>query len=230
LKYGLVCVLARCPDCSHVCISFPQDVNTTFLQVDLTGRVPGPARVGREDVASLAIAAALFHAENATKTSTTKDSTNSQRPPLHLKLAVRWCGEKLEPYPAQGTIHDGLPDAHSCMNRVLKDYRKRSKRQRRQELKRSRSTNVPDSIVRFVKSKQRRSLKPYGVCVALPVYVFLGLLAKSLVGYIPGYDRVTPVLARAKSAAAALLASQMPTIRNWLQRIPRRGAKSFISF
>ena len=213
--------------CSLVCFS-SQDVNTTSLQVDPSGIVPGPTRVGREDVASLAIAAALFHAENATKS--TEDGTNTQRLPLHLKLGVRWVGESLDPYPAQGTMNDGLPDAHACMSRVLKDYRKRSKRQRRRELKRSLPTNVPDSIVRFVKSQQRRSLKPYGVCVALPVYVFLGLLAKSLVVYMPGYDKLTPVLARAKGAAAALLASQMPTIRNWLQRIPRRSAKNFISF
>ena len=78
-----------------------QDVNTTALQVDASGKVPCPARVGREDVAELAISAVMFQAGNV---SVTRDEESSREDsvPLKMTLGVRWVGEDLDPYPSQG--------------------------------------------------------------------------------------------------------------------------------
>jgi hypothetical protein len=129
-----------------------RDIKTTSLQVNPSGRVPTPARVGRGDVAALAVAAALFQSEkktsmqqqqlmrNSTDSSTSRDHQHQNQPtqeqqqksqpPIHYTLAVRWTGgaEAMSPYPAQGSRKNGLPTATLCMQAALKSLRTQEKR------------------------------------------------------------------------------------------------------
>lgn len=208
-----------------------QDVNTTSLQVDATGKVPSPARVGREDVAELAISAVLFQAANVSVYDDDEVNQQQQTPPLKMKLGVRWVGEELDPYPAQGTKLDGLRDAHQCMNKALREHRRNEKRKRRRaKLARSKS-NIPSSITRYA-SSGRRSIKPYGIFVALPVYLFLSIMLRNACRCIPGFnENVAPALARIRDSIVAAIMARTPSIQRWMRRLLMKGrGKSYISF
>jgi hypothetical protein len=192
--------------------------------VDSSGKVPFPARVGREDVAELAIAASMFQAANITLS---KLETSQVSGPLHLKIGVRWAGEELDPYPCQGSKRDGLADAHQCMIKVLKEHPGNVKRKRRRALKSA--ANIPESILRYA-TFRRRSLKPYGVFVAVPVYFFLGLFVKNMCRCVPGYERVTPAIARVRDTVGATILARLPPITPWIRRMLKKGRKSYISF
>ena len=206
-----------------------QDVNTTYVQVDATGKVPCPARVGRDDVAELAVSAVMFQAPNVSVIDDDGDATTKQSLPLKMSLGVRWVGEELDPYPSQGTKRDGLPDARKCMNKALNEYHVNQKRARRRKLKTK--SNIPSSIARYASSR-RRSLKPYGVFVAIPVYFFLWVLLKNMIYYIPGFsENVAPILSRISDAVGAAIMARVPSIQRWSRNILRRSnGKSYISF
>lgn len=206
-----------------------QDVNTTSLQVDARGKVPCPARVGRDDVAELAISAVMFQAENVTVC--TEEETNSaQTAPLKMSLGVRWVGEEMHPYPAQGTKRDGLRDAHQCMNKALREHKLNQKRKRRRANLQKTSSNVPASIARYASSR-RRSIKPYGVFVAIPVYFLLWVMLRNACHYIPGFnEKVAPALARIRDTVGAAVMARVPTIRRSIRRILKKGGgKSYLS-
>jgi NAD(P)H-binding len=76
-------------------------VEATNLQVDVTGKLPFPGRIGRADVAALAIAAIDLPTTAPNYT-----------------LACRWCGEGMKPKP-QGFKEEGLATAKECMATVL---------------------------------------------------------------------------------------------------------------
>jgi hypothetical protein len=70
--------------------------------VDASGKLPFPARVGRSDVAALAIAATepgILHADKS------------------YTLACRWVGEDIQPKP-QGVKEDGFATAVDCLRAV----------------------------------------------------------------------------------------------------------------
>jgi hypothetical protein len=206
-----------------------RDVNTTHVQVDATGKVPCPARVGRDDVAELAVSAVMFQAPNVTVFEDDGDATTKQSLPLKMSLGVRWVGEELDPYPPQGTKRDGLPDARKCMNKALNEYR--ANQNRAQRRKRKTKANIPVSIARYASSRRRR-LKPYGVFVAVPVYFFLWVMLQNMIRYIPGYtEKVAPVLARIRDAVGAAIMAKVPSIQRWSRNILRRSnGKSYVSF
>jgi hypothetical protein len=79
-----------------------RNMTTTNLQVDASGKVPFPARVGRSDVAALAIAATEPGILVADKSYT---------------LACRWVGEDIQPKP-QGVKEDGFVTAAECLRAV----------------------------------------------------------------------------------------------------------------
>jgi hypothetical protein len=79
-----------------------RNTTTTNLQVDASGRLPFPARVGRSDVAALAIAATEPGILTADKSYT---------------LACRWVGEDIQPKP-QGVKEDGFATAAECLRAV----------------------------------------------------------------------------------------------------------------
>lgn len=85
----------------------PRNKETTALQVDASGQLPPPGRVGRADVAALAIRAVIC----PTSTSSSKNVRKSRA------LAIRWCGEGVKPK-AQGKKEDGCSDADGCFELV----------------------------------------------------------------------------------------------------------------
>lgn len=182
-----------------------RDINTTSVQVCSSGRVPSPALMGREDVATLAVAAATFMTQNKTDDSNTNDNTGAggtsrTNEPLHYTFGCRWVGQTLDSYPPQGHKRDGLTDCALAFRRSLKtihrnereterrNERRKNKNKRRAgdddtsrlELPSSSSSSSSDMIVRMADKleKRRRRPKPYGICVAVPVYLFLILLCK----------------------------------------------------
>jgi hypothetical protein len=151
--------------------------------------VPSPARVGREDIADLAVAAAMFESSN---------SETDTREPFHYTLGVRWVSEEMAPFPPQGRKNDGLADAGLALKRALNTIYKSEERSKRRERlvaakKSKRKTNVQTNLIRRLANQlQRRKsrLQPHGICVAVPVYIFLALFVKAmiypLVQYLPG--------------------------------------------
>jgi hypothetical protein len=192
--------------------------------------VPSPARVGREDVAALAVAAALFSSHN--------DTNKSE--PFHYTLGVRWAGDKMNPFPPQGRKGDGLPDADTCMQRALKTLRSAAQRseERRQALEKKDYTGYSsrDVVLRLANQSYRRRQKPkpYGICVAIPLYVFLGMLSKSLIcpvlQHLPGGKTwILPALSKVNDLVgmlASYIIGQLILVLPWLLA----GRKQYISF
>mmetsp|Transcript_8514 Transcript_8514/g.17632 ORF Transcript_8514/g.17632 Transcript_8514/m.17632 type:complete len:365 (-) Transcript_8514:190-1284(-) len=77
-----------------------RDPEKTKLQVDFSGNLPPPARVGRSDVADLAVLAA-----------TTREGVVSSSP--DLVAAVRWVGSV--PPKSQGSLSDGAEGAEGAL-------------------------------------------------------------------------------------------------------------------
>lgn len=82
-----------------------RDVETTSLQIDPSGNLPPPGRVGRTDVAALAVAAVDPYVLTSSKSYT---------------LGVRWVGEGVKPRP-QGTKEEGCKDAAECMKKLSEE-------------------------------------------------------------------------------------------------------------
>ena len=156
--------------------------------------------MGREDVASLAVAATMF--------TTTTDGKKKTQPsqlkhdePFHYTLACRWVGEGLEPYPAQGRKGEGKSDAQTALHDTLKKLRREEKhssnQRRRKELSQKSKQllggdevvdeiDSPGVLLRLARQKlaqrcQRKRPKPHGLCVAIPTYFFLFLCLKTLI-------------------------------------------------
>lgn len=182
--------------------------------------------VSREDVASLAVASALFRTENVTAANTS-DKTIDERP-FHMTLAVRWCG-KLDPPHAgtQGKKEDGCIDAYAGLQKVL--FGNNNLRR-----KRKRNTVNPSMLRRFTQTLTRRRLKPYAIFVALPVYIMLGLLVTSLLPYAPGAERWLPILRyQVLPQLLLILKHALSTITSGFLDVRRlvslRGAPKYIS-
>ncbi|KAL3944394.1 MAG: hypothetical protein SGBAC_001518 [Bacillariaceae sp.] len=203
-----------------------RDINTTALQVSASGIVPCPARVGREDVAALAVAAACFSIER---------SETTLEGPLHCTLGVRWVGEDMVPYPSQGRKHDGLPDARLAFKRVIETISKSEERtRRRKELvaqKQSPPRQRANDIIERIQSQQSKRLwriQPHGICVAVPMYFFVVLAAKTMVypmlQVLPGGRTVLlPALRRLNQLAISAISSFFLAIfRNLLPLAQRR--------
>lgn len=183
-----------------------RDANTTSLQVDPSGTLPCPARVGRDDVAALAVASALFDSSNRERRRKRRgtavalspressedvlalsDDTREQQQqhPFHYTLACRWASDSLDPYPAQGQVSDGLANANLCLQSALQTLRKQQQQQQQKHYAKSKSNAA---------AKPRRKIKPYGICVAVPVYIVLALMVRSLLGYAASLHNIIPAL------------------------------------
>jgi hypothetical protein len=170
-----------------------RDITTTTLQVASCGSVPCPARVGREDVAALAVAAALFDstAEKYGKDSAVRRNNSSvvaAQKPFHYTFACRWASEEMDPYPPQGQMADGHAIAHDALQAALRAVRKQSGRRyrrRRRSPPTTSASGVSDTpqdsdIVAHTSKTRARSLKPYGIFVAVPVYVMMWWIVRSV--------------------------------------------------
>lgn len=194
-----------------------RDTDITHLQVCESGKLPYPAVVGREDVASLAVAAALFQTENVTNTNTSDEEANADPPPFHMNLAVRWCGELDPPHAGmQGNKNDGTLDAYAGLQKVLfgNDNLRR---------KRKRKVN-PSMLRRFAQKLTRRRLKPYAIFVAVPVYIMLALVMSSFLPGAPGSERLVPVfrdrvlpqIRQIVKDASSSVVEKVPDVRRWI--------------
>ena len=171
--------------------------------------MPSPSVVSREDVASLAVASALFRSPREQEAAATIPTTNTttavseqqddvlvgeetqqrQFAPFHCTLGVRWVGTDMHPYPAQGRKKDGYPTAQISLEKALKAIKKKEKKERREQLQRRRelilseASSSPFRIANSLQSRLRyqRQLKPYGIVTAIPIYFFIGLIGRSLI-------------------------------------------------
>ncbi len=186
-----------------------RDVNATSIQVSCNGKVQSPALIGREDVATLAVAAATFVTQNSTDSNNRKSDSRTTEP-FHYTFGCRWVGQTLDSYPPQGNKLDGHPDAAVSFRRSLNTlYRSEREQKRRKERTDSGKKRLSSSelIVRMAKQvdkrRQRRLRpKPYGIFVAIPMYLTLALFGNMflvpLLQYIPGgKEWVLPNLNRA---------------------------------
>ncbi|KAL7579788.1 hypothetical protein ACA910_021922 [Epithemia clementina (nom. ined.)] len=138
---------------------------------------------------------------------------NSSSPPFHCTVGVRWTGDAdaMSPYPAQGCASDGQREASLGFRKALQADRKAHENSKIVKLKlapptrtttNAKNTNLVPNAFPFrtsVSSLKKRKLKPYGVCVAVPVYFMLALLATSVlqnaVGALAGAGIATKTLA-----------------------------------
>ena len=212
-----------------------QDVNTTSLQVSHTGYVPCPARISREDVASLAVAAALFQTPRYMNDDM-GDRKTTNHEAFHYTLACRWVGQQLDPFPPQGVKADGSKDATTALRRTLSIIEKNERRKRTLERTRK-QTNAylgdlktaagPFAVAAGPRRKRRQ---PYGLCVAIPVYVTLGLLARSLlrplVQILPGGPTLLLQLNEWFLLGISLIMGKLAMVLPFLAG----GRKKYISF
>lgn len=244
------------------------------MQVDPTGEVETPAVVSREDVAALAVASALFKSprereaanawvlananDNNNDSSSASDATagsqtqQQQHQPFHCCLAVRWVGNDMHPYPAQGSKRDGFPTAQVALQRALKVIKRNEKTERQLELRRQRQRAeslaysalreaYPETVLRLAENFQlqrssKTRLKPYGIVTAIPVYFVLAIVMRSmgrmLWQALCSTAWAQPVVAPIENFAAmflALLASNVRMFQLFLsQWMPRGLAKFFV--
>ena len=210
-----------------------RNVTTTSLQIDPTGSLPAPSRVGREDVASLAVASALFTDNESATTSSLpqgKQPEQSREPSFHYTMAVRWAGDELDPYPAQGRKGDGLRDANACVQSALNTLREADERKKA----RRKTSRLPQRL-------SQRSIKPHALCAALPAYLLLFLfsrtIAQALFPYIPGKSLVLPVVSRIGDLFATIGAFAGSLLMRLVHSVPslfsfrfRRAPEKYISF
>jgi hypothetical protein len=210
-----------------------QDVNTTSLQVSHTGYVPFPARVSRDDVASLAVAAAMFQTPRyQDDVEDTIITTNQEA--FHYTLACRWVGQHLDPFPPQGVMALGSKDATTALRRTLKVIEKNERRKRALERTRRETNGGPGDL--GVASPQvgnlshrKKQQQPHGVCVAVPVYIMLGLFARTILHalfeILPGGPTLLVQLNQWFLFGASLIMGKLGTILPFLAR-----RKQYISF
>mmetsp|Transcript_7674 Transcript_7674/g.12027 ORF Transcript_7674/g.12027 Transcript_7674/m.12027 type:complete len:537 (-) Transcript_7674:1-1611(-) len=125
-----------------------RDSDITNVQICESGALPYPAVVGREDVAALAVAAALFGDGPRKETSSNKNTTDSTMP-FHMTLGIRWCGVLDPPFSYdQGEQSNGHSTSHEGLMHILKKEK----------------TSANDSLLSFRKRPfrwwQRKQLKP----------------------------------------------------------------------
>lgn len=257
------------------------------MQVDPTGQVETPAVVSREDVASLAVASALFKSpreveaanarvmdaatnSNDDNSMPTSESTSlssgggssiqqQRHQPFHCNLAVRWVGNDMDPYPAQGSKRDGFPTAQVALERALKVIKSSEKKERTLALRlqRERAGSAAYSALEETYSEmalrlaenfqlQRKSktrLKPYGIVSAIPAYFVLGLALRAawrvLWQALSSTAWAQPVVGPIESSTAALavlFASKVRILRQfiaqWMPLALARfvGPKKYIDF
>lgn len=135
--------------------------------------------------------------------------TKREKEPFHYCLACRWASEDISPYPAQGKKSDGFSSAHLSIQSAVRKLRKRKKFQCQKEL------------------------KPYGLCVAIPLYFGVAMVVASVwlrLAYYFGASSANPALRgfaeHIAVFAAYLSALSKPVIQGflkWLTWRPQNG-------
>lgn len=233
-----------------------RNTTTTSLQVNCDGILPQPALVGRDDVAALAVSAALtkldlesntkrpkkgnlYSEVNAKDSSLNNRISNSKllrrtrrnslrkkrlemRDAKHFTIAVRWATT----YLMQGEKKDGLPNAQTCMNHVVKEESKKLKRKRRQIALRNTSPlqRLLSPISKKI-SRGKEKYRPYSLFVAIPIYVMLSSIFISLWKVLPGRKALEAILVPYIKQGGFILLRYLKVLLSLLQKgklnIPR---------
>jgi hypothetical protein len=215
-----------------------RDVNVTSVQVSASGSVPSPAQIGREDVATLAVASATFATQNLTDENGKQLTLNQ---PFHYTFACRWVGQGLDPYPSQGRRQEGHPDAGVAFRRSLRDVQRKERLKKRTKSYQriDDSSSYREMITRMAHKVEHRRhsiqrSKPYGICTAVAIYVFLALTIKTIIlpylPYIPGGTvYMLPVLQRMNHLFTAIHGFLLERLVSILPNLVKRK-KMYISF
>ncbi|KAL7445146.1 hypothetical protein ACHAXH_007814 [Discostella pseudostelligera] len=167
-----------------------RNLNHTSLQLRIDGKVQSPSLVGRDDVADVAVVAALTttSSTNSRKLNSTNRSepivsggaTSSENQSVHhFTWALRWTGQHLSP--PQGLRPDGLSNAALCFTDAAQGELKSGERGRMHKA-RLMSYFGGRELIRL--NMWRRRLKPYAhsLAISIPIYVTLGVLTWYLFG------------------------------------------------
>ena len=219
-----------------------RDVNATSIQVSCNGQVQSPALIGRDDVASLVVAASTFVTQNSTNSDHRKSDSRTTEP-FHYTFGCRWVGQTLDSYPPQGNKIDGHPDVAVSFRRSLNTlYRSEREQKRRREQTNSGKKRLSsgDLIVRMAQQvdrrrQKRRKPKPYGIFVAIPMYMTLALFSNiflvPLLQYIPGgKEWILPNLGRVRNLVALGFTSLLHRLIVLAPWIARRSKPVYIPF
>ena len=111
-------------------------------------------------------------------------------------ISIKGCRRFGTPDPSQGNMEDGLPNANMCMQSALRKLRKRQQNKNddasnplQQHSNSSRVVSVHNtdrtaSAVSLKTIQPRLSIKPYGLCVAIPVYLILTLVGRTFISQL----------------------------------------------
>jgi hypothetical protein len=188
-----------------------RDPTTTSIQVSSLGKVLYPARISRDDTAEVVVAAALYNPNNNNvnqndhrrykskiKSNTSINAVNSQSnnandniEPFHYTLACRWVGDQMDPYPAQGHISYGHPNAYQCLQSTIGTMR--DDEGKNQSLPKQSFTTIKTTL--------------YGICAAIPVYLVLSMMIHSIVSHCLGVGQIPCKLPRFMNSIAHPLKS-----------------------
>jgi hypothetical protein len=167
-----------------------QNTNHTSLQLSTDGKVATPCLVGRDDVADIAVVAALTTTSNpkllfGNDTDTTDNSEDEGgtdnatiQATSHYTWALRWTGQHLSP--PQGLRPDGLSTAALCFVKAIKaeiasTRQKRVESRRQERMKQYHGGNELVRIQNWL--KRRLNSKPHALSAALAVYMTLSLIS-----------------------------------------------------
>ncbi|KAL3903962.1 MAG: hypothetical protein SGILL_010248, partial [Bacillariaceae sp.] len=224
-----------------------RDANTTAVQVSSSGRVPTPARIGREDVAALAVASATFITQNRTDENGKEVSSNE---PFHYNFACRWVGQEMDPYPAQGRKRDGHEDEGVAFRRSLRAVHRNERANDQRRMRRATNGNdnhskrlsssssrdlVTSMAKKLAKRRQRhRRAKPHGAVTAIAIYMFMALTFKTMIlpslQYVPGGpEYILPAIQRINGWFTLWLNFAAEHFKSLLAKLMRRK-KVYISF
>jgi hypothetical protein len=163
--------------------------NNTSLQLCIDGTVPSPSLIGRDDVADLAIVAALTRTSSRRRAIRAASDLGSiisddaeappNRPAHHWTWAMRWTGQHL--IPPQGLRPDGFADAATCFVGAVKEQAALDRKRRSRE-KYLESYHGGREVMRLI--RWRRRIKPFirGMAVSIPVYLIMGMFSWYLFG------------------------------------------------
>lgn len=212
------------------------------MSVDIDGKLPSPVYVGRDDVASLAMLAAISdlkpsvktrEAQSVNGTSVVNGLRRSRRKsrqenrdvkPVHWNIAVGWTGEE----------RNGLVNAEKCMTHIVKAQDRRKTRERRKKALQNASP-LSRFFIRpcqgLIRRYRQNTVKPYGV------FVFLMMLLVVYPTIISAAIRICeqiPILQKAMSHIFSLVQPTLQplrdratvTLQSLLKKAPAAGSKT----
>lgn len=159
----------------------------------------------------------------------------SSSPPFHCTVGVRWTGDTgaMSPYPAQGRASDGHPEASQGFRNALQEDHKvkegsqmvKVKLQKAEDATKG-STAVASSMNTALK---RRRLKPYAVCLAIPLYLLVTLITTTILqNVIAGLVGAGIASTGGPMAGTSQRLAQLTAQQSWTSGVTR-CSKWFIS-